>query len=98
LDQNTLNIIISVIVGLIAGHGTGAANQTTSLGPLGNSVTGALGGLGGGLVAALVPALQQIGTSGVNGSNVGGGAIGGIVLTAIVAALKNNMSGGTPAK
>ncbi len=98
MDQNTLNIIISVIVGLIAGHGTGAANQTTSLGPLGNSVTGALGGLGGGLVAALVPALQQIGTSGVNGSNVGGGAIGGIVLTAIVAALKNNMSGGTPAK
>ncbi len=100
MDQNTLNIIISVIVGLIAGHGTGAANQNTSLGPLGNSVTGALGGLGGGLVGALVPALQQIGTSGINGSNVGGGALGGIILTAIVGALRNNMGGnsGTPAQ
>lgn len=90
LDQNTINIIVSIIVGLLAGHGTGAANQNTSLGPVGNSATGAIGGLIGGLVAALVPALQQIGTAGVNGSNVGGGAIGGILLTAIVAALKNN--------
>jgi hypothetical protein len=98
LDQNTLNIIISVIVGLIAGHGTGAANQNTSLGPVGNSATGAVGGLIGGLVAALVPALQQIGTTGVNGSNVGGGALGGIILTAIVAALKNNASGGSQTK
>ena len=94
MDQATLNLIISAIVGLLAGHGTGAANQSSSLGPLGNSVTGALGGLGGGLIAALIPALQQIGTTGVNGSNVGGGALGGIILTAVVAALRNKT--GTP--
>ncbi len=97
MDQNTLNIIVSVIVGLLAGHGTGAVNQNTSLGPVGNSATGAVGGLLGGLVAALVPALQQIGTTGVNGSTVGGGALGGIILTAIVAAIKNN-SANTPQK
>lgn len=96
MDQNTLSIIVSVIVGLLAGHGTGAANPNTSLGPVGNTATGAVGGLIGGLVAALVPALQQIGTTGVNGSTVGGGALGGIILTAIVAALKNNTA--TPKK
>ncbi|MDE2383301.1 MAG: hypothetical protein KGO53_01675 [Alphaproteobacteria bacterium] len=98
MDQNTLNLIISAIAGLAAGHGTGAANQSTSLGPVGNTATGAIGGVLGGLIAALVPALQQIGTGTVNGGNLGGGAIGGIVLTAIVSALKNNMGGGTAAK
>jgi len=96
LDQNTLNLIISAVVGLLAGHGTGAANQNASLGPIGNSITGALGGLGGGLLGALIPALQQVGSSGINGSNVGGGALGGIVLTAIISALRNNNSGSAP--
>lgn len=90
MDQNILNIIISIIAGLAAGHGTGAANQNTSLGPLGNTVTGALGGLGGGILGALIPALQQIGSSGINGGNVGGGALGGMILTAIVGAIRNS--------
>ena len=98
LDQNTLNIIISIIAGLVAGHGTGAANQNTSLGPLGNSVTGALGGLGGGILGALIPALQQLGTGNLNGGNVGGGALGGIILTAIVGALRNGGNTTPPAK
>ncbi len=90
MDQNTLNIIIAAIAGLVAGHGTGAANQTTSLGPLGNTITGALGGVGGGLLGVLIPALQQIGNSSVNGGNLGAGAIGGIILTAIVGMLTNS--------
>ena len=94
MDQNLINIIISVIAGLAAGHGTGAANQNTTLGPLGNTVTGALGGLGGGLLGALVPALQQVGSGAINGSNVGGGALGGVLLTAIVAAIRNNAGNG----
>ena len=89
MDQNTINIIIAAIAGLLAGHGTGAANQTTSLGPIGNTITGALGGVGGGLLGALIPALQQIGNGTVNGGNLGAGAIGGIILTAIVGALTN---------
>lgn len=84
MDQNTLNIIIAAIAGLLAGHGTGAANQTTSLGPIGNTITGAVGGISGGIIGALVPALQQIGSGTVNGGNIGAGAIGGIILTAIV--------------
>ena len=96
MDQNTLNIIVSIIAGLVAGHGTGAANQNTTLGPLGNTVTGALGGLGGGILGALVPALQQVGNGSLKGGNVGGGALGGIILTAIVGAIRNNSNNATP--
>lgn len=93
MDQATLNLIISAIAGLVAGHGTGAAAQNTNLGPVGNTATGAIGGVLGGLVGALVPALQQIGTAQANGANIGGGAIGGIILTAIIGYLKNQMAG-----
>lgn len=96
MDPNILSIIISALAGLVAGHGTGAAGQTMSLGPIGNTVTGAIGGVGGGLIGALIPALQQIGTSGINGSSVGGGAIGGIILTAIVGMLRNNVGNPQP--
>ena len=71
-----------------------------SLGPLGNTIAGAIGGLGGGqLLSALIPALAGA-TGGADlGALVGhavGGGIGGAILTVIAGFIKNKMMGGHP--
>lgn len=54
MDVNTINAIISLISGLIGGNATGSAMVEKSLGTLGNSIAGLIGGgLGGWLMKAL---------------------------------------------
>ena len=66
-------------------------------GAAGNTIAGALGGLGGGqLLELIIPALQGAAGGGpdlgsVIGQLVGGGA-GGAILTAIIGAIKNAMN------
>ena len=55
-----LSLIIQLIAGVIGGNSAGAALKQYSLGPIGNSIVGLLGGIGGGqLLGAIVPALGQ---------------------------------------
>jgi hypothetical protein len=87
--ESLLPIIIQLISGAAGGNVAGALLKNLSLGTVGNSVAGALGGLGG---ANLLPAILGSGVlDGMVGSIAGGG-IGGIVLTAIVGLIKNMMS------
>ena len=89
------NLIIQAIGGAIGGNAIGATLKNMDLGPLGNTIAGALGGAGGGsILSALIPALSgaaggfDIGA--MAGHLVGGGVTGAIV-TAIVGAIVNGM-------
>lgn len=101
-----MNWIIQIIAGLIGGNAAGAAAKQYSLGPVGNSIAGLLGGVGvGQLLGMLVPALSGMATSstgpGGGGMDIGaiigqvaGGGIGGAVITLIAGLIKQKMAGG----
>jgi hypothetical protein len=97
MSPTIINIIIQLIAGALGGHSAGAALKDYDLGKLGNTIAGALGGVGGGqILTALLPMLA--GTAGnvdigsVIGQAVGGGVAGAIV-TFVVGLIKNTMAG-----
>ncbi|MBK8092511.1 MAG: hypothetical protein IPK32_11170 [Verrucomicrobiaceae bacterium] len=82
-------LIIQLIIGAIGGNGIGAVLKNLSLGPIGNTVAGLLGGAGGvQLLGMISPELAQ----GLGGQ-VGGAAAGGGVLMAIIGIIKSVMAG-----
>lgn len=95
--MNIVSLIISIISGLVGGNVAGAAMKDKSLGGVGNSVTGAIGGgIGGFIMQALdILSTSAAGTGGLNiGSllgNVGGSGVTGAILLVIVALIKNAM-------
>jgi hypothetical protein len=100
MSATLVNLVIQIVAGALCGNGAGAALKDMSLGPLGNTIVGALGGLGGGqLLSALIPAIAGA-TGGTDvGALVGeavSGGVGGAILTAIVGFIKNKMAGGHP--
>ena len=81
-------IIISLISGGVGGNIAGALLKNFSLGPLGNTVVGLLGG---GIGEKLLTATGMMqGTSLVG--DVAGSGVGGAVLMVIVGLIKNAMS------
>jgi hypothetical protein len=101
MSATIINIIIQLIAGAIGGNAAGNGLKDYNLGMTGNTIAGALGGIGGGqILTALLPMLA--GTAGnvdigaVVGQAVGGGVAGAIV-TIVVALIKNTMVG-QPAK
>ncbi|HTO39608.1 MAG TPA: hypothetical protein VL026_01420 [Rhizomicrobium sp.] len=97
MSAMVMNLIIQLITGAIGGNAAGAAAKSMSLGPVGNTIAGAVGGLGGGqLLALLMPTLTTaMGSPDMNamlGQIVAGGA-GGAILTGIVGFIKNAMGG-----
>jgi uncharacterized membrane protein YeaQ/YmgE (transglycosylase-associated protein family) len=93
MDMTTLTpIIIQLVIGAIGGNAAGAVLKDQSLGTAGNTVAGAVGGLGGGWIAALIPAIAAAaGGNGMDLQHIAGGGIGGIVLTIIAGFIKNSM-------
>jgi hypothetical protein len=88
-----VNIIIQLISGALGGNGAGALLKKLSLGTIGNSIVGILGGgLGGQLLGLLgmAPAAPAGGGLDLNGiiSSVLSGGVGGGVLMAIIGAIK----------
>ena len=73
-------ILMQVIGGLVGGNAVGAASKDTSLGPLGNSNAGAIGGgLGGKLLNILLDIGTTAATGGIDfGMIIQGFATGGI--------------------
>lgn len=89
------NLIVQLIAGAVGGNVAGAAMKEQSLGTLGNSIAGIVGGgIGGQILAAIVPALA--GGAGMDiGSivgNVAGGGVGGAILMVIVGLIKKQMA------
>lgn len=97
MSGTLVNLIIQLIAGAIGGNAAGAAIKNMSLGPVGNTIAGAVGGgLGGQLLTMLIPALAGSAGSMDIGAIVGqlaGGGVAGAILTAIIGAVKNGMSG-----
>lgn len=92
--ENLLPLIIQLVSGAVGGNAAGSLMKKFSLGTLGNSVLGILGGgLGGQLLGMLgiETGGAEMDISSILGSIAGGG-VGGGVLMAIVGMIKNAMN------
>jgi hypothetical protein len=98
--ETLVNLIIQLIAGA-GGNAAGAALKDYNLGTAGNSIAGAIGGIGGGqILEALLPAIANAAGAGVDlesivGQIVGGG-VGGAVLTAVAGLVKSMMASRQP--
>ena len=92
-----INLIIQLVAGVVGGNAAGAALKDYNLGGIGNTIAGALGGVGGGqLLQAGIPAIAaaaggNLDVGAILGQIVGGGA-GGAILTVIVGLVKSMMA------
>jgi len=92
--MDVTSLIIDLISGAVGGNAAGAAMPDKSLGTLGNTIAGLVGGgLGGQFVQALLPALTGGGSdlSGILG-NIAGSGIGGGLLMIAISLLKNALA------
>jgi hypothetical protein len=92
--ETWLPIIIQILSGLAGGNAAGAAMKNQSLGTIGNSIAGLIGGGLGGQLLPLLGVLAGGGgmdTAAVAGDVASGGA-GGAALMAIVGMIKNALS------
>ncbi len=102
--EGIIGFIIEIVAGAIGGNAAGAGAKKYSLGPAGNSIAGAIGGLILGQVLAAIgigePGMATAeGAPAAGGLDVGalvaqvvGGGVGGAALTVIVGAIKNMMA------
>ena len=93
--MDATSLIIDLISGAIGGNAAGAAMPDKSLGTLGNTIAGLVGGgLGGQTLQALVPALSGSGSSDLGGilANIAGSGVGGGLLMAIISVIKNALA------
>jgi hypothetical protein len=96
--ETLVNLIIQLISGVVGGNAAGAALKDYNLGNIGNTIAGAIGGVGGGqLLQAIIPALASAAAGGgldvgaILGQIVGGGA-GGATLPVIAGLVKSMMA------
>ena len=94
--MNIVSLIIQLISGAVGGNVAGAAMKDKSLGALGNSIAGIVGGGVGGTILQAV-----LGTAAASGggldlqsilANVGGGGVGGAILMVVIGLIKNAMA------
>ena len=94
--MNIVSLIIQIISGAVGGNVAGAAMKENSLGTLGNSIAGIIGGgLGGTLLQTVLGGAAAGGGSldlTTILSNVAGGGVGGAILMAIIGIIKNQMA------
>ena len=90
--------ITSLIVEAVSGNVAGAAMKDKSLGAIGNSIAGIVGGGLGGTVLQTLMGSAAAGGGGMDMqsilANVGGGGVGGAILMIIVRIIKNHMAKG----
>ena len=95
--MNLTALVIQLIAGALGGHAVGNVAKDASLGPLGNTIAGALGG---GVLGQMINALLGIGgTAAASGLDIGSivsafvtGGVGGGITTLIVAFLKAKLA------
>jgi uncharacterized membrane protein YeaQ/YmgE (transglycosylase-associated protein family) len=75
------SLLVQLLSGAVGGNVAGVANKAKSLGPLMNTILGALGGLGGGQVAGAA-------MGGGTAAEAGTAAVVGALLPLIVGMLK----------
>jgi uncharacterized membrane protein YeaQ/YmgE (transglycosylase-associated protein family) len=94
--MDIVSTLISLASGGIGGNVAGSLSKENSLGALGNTVAGLVGGAAGGYILQAVGFLNAMGLGDLSvGSilgNVGASGAGGVVLTALVGMIKNAMN------
>ncbi|MGH1441012.1 MAG: hypothetical protein ACRBBR_12920 [Cellvibrionaceae bacterium] len=87
-------LIIQLISGAVGGNAAGAIFKNLSLGTLGNSLAGILGGVGGGQLLGALGLMAGGGGLDLASiiSSIASGGIGGGVLLAVVGLVKKAMS------
>ena len=103
--MNVMGIVTDLIAGGVGGNIAGALLKKFDLGPIGNTVAGIVGGVGGGqLLGMLMSGGAAAATSAASGGgmdmssiigNVAGGGVGGAIVMAIVGMIKTQMSKST---
>lgn len=98
------SLIIQLIIGAVGGNAAGKALPDKSLGTTGNTIAGAIGGVGGGWILDMILGSGAVATDAAAGAaasgldigaiiqDVAGGGIGGAVLTVVVALIKGAMN------
>lgn len=95
MDQ-VIGIVIQLLSGAVGGNAAGALLKNLSLGTTGNSIAGIVGGIGLGQVLSMlgIAGADTAGSAFDIGNlitSIGGGAVGGGVVMAIVGWLKGMM-------
>ena len=94
--MNIISLIIEAISGAVGGNVAGAAMKDKSLGAVGNSIAGIVGGGLGGTILQSIMGNAATGGGSLDMttilSNVAGGGVGGAILMAIVGIIKNKMA------
>jgi uncharacterized membrane protein YeaQ/YmgE (transglycosylase-associated protein family) len=93
--MDVTSLLVQLVSGAVGGNIAGAAMKKLSLGTVGNSIVGILGGgLGGQILGMLGMGAGAEGAMDAGSilSSVAGGGVGGAVLLAIVGAIKGAMA------
>jgi uncharacterized membrane protein YeaQ/YmgE (transglycosylase-associated protein family) len=94
--MNLISLIIEAVSGAVGGNIAGAAMKEKSLGALGNSIAGIVGGGLGGVLLQSVMGGAATGGGSLDLttilSNVAGGGVGGAIIMAIIGFIKNAMA------
>lgn len=93
------SLLIQLAAGAVGGNAAGAALKEKSLGTLGNTISGILGGgIGGQILSAVLGGGAAAAGSGLDIGAIiqqfAGGGIGGAVLMIVVGLIKNAMNKG----
>jgi len=90
------SLIIEAISGAVGGNVAGAAMKEKSLGGIGNSIAGIVGGGLGGTILQMVMGTAAAGGGGLDlqsiVANVAGGGVGGAILMAVIGIIKSKMT------
>ncbi len=90
-----ISLIIEGLSGAVGGNIAGAAMKENTLGTVGNSIAGIVGGgLGGALLQSVLGGAAEDGLLDLTTilSNVAGGGAGGAILMALIGFIKNAMA------
>jgi uncharacterized membrane protein YeaQ/YmgE (transglycosylase-associated protein family) len=103
--MSVMGIVTDLIAGGIGGNIAGALLKKINLGPIGNTIAGIVGGVGGGQLLSMLTgggaaATAAAAAGAANGgtdmssilTNVVGGGVGGAIVMAIVGAIKTQMA------
>ena len=105
--MNVMGIVTDLIAGGVGGNIAGAVLKKFDLGPVGNTVAGLVGGVGGGQLLSMLLSggAAAAGTAAAtNGggmdmtsilANVGGAGVGGAIVMAIIGMVRTQMAKST---
>ncbi|MCC5791407.1 MAG: hypothetical protein JJT82_02185 [Legionellaceae bacterium] len=94
--MDIMGLFVTLISGAVGGNASAAAWKNISLGTLGNTIAGAVGGVAGTYILQAMNWLSSAGLADMTLAsimgNVGSGAVSGAVLTALIGGIKQAMS------